>query len=105
APEASASDARASDAHAGGLPYALCLYQDTDLSRVEQNLGRPIDALQDYNSRTDWTSWAAIGSWPLNSVSKPIPLSVGLILDTGADLATAASGGYDSYYQQLAQSL
>jgi hypothetical protein len=92
----------------GDLPYAIGLLSG-ELSHVESELGRPTDIIQTYNWRGSWDSWTSV-SGPITDdsgsvIAHPMALSVGLITDTGSDLATAAAGGYDAYYQQFARNL
>src|ERR1700679_1465534 len=78
-------------------------------SRVEGELGRPMDILQTSNWDDTWADWVSV-SGPITDdngspIVHPATLSQALILTSGTDLATAASGGYDQYYQQFAQNL
>jgi hypothetical protein len=101
-----------SDSGEGGRPYAIGLAMGGDTwSRVEGELGRPMDVLQTYNWDDTWSDWVQLNGPITDSDGNNDPLhhpatySQALILTSGTDLATAASGGYDTYYEQFAQNL
>ena len=78
-----------------------------DVTKFEQWLSRPVDGVLGYTGNASWQDYDGSVGWATGlwaNTKRTILWSVPLI-PTGATLADAASGSYNSHYTQAAQTL
>jgi hypothetical protein len=81
------------------------------VAAFEQWSGRPVDCVEDFLASDNWQDISEPTWWLTRWASDPeknrhhLVLSVPLLPNSGADMATGAAGTYDHYFQTLAQLL
>jgi hypothetical protein len=78
-----------------------------DLLQFEHWLGRPVDQIAAHTGRASWKDWVGSIKWSVelwSPFNKPIRWTIPLFSDQG-NLQDAATGKYQSYYEQAAKIL
>ena len=82
----------------------------TELQQFENWLGAEVDAVHGVVGYANWTDFTNSAKWMTNTlwkgINEEILWSVPIIVNDGSSsLAKAATGAYDGYYRQVAQTL
>ncbi|MBB5694966.1 glycosyl hydrolase [Muricoccus pecuniae] len=82
----------------------------TELQQFENWLGAEVDAVHGVVGFANWTDFTNSAKWMVNTlwkgINEEILWSVPIIVNDGSSsLAKAATGAYDGYYRQVAQTL